>query len=121
MIVKLEKPIVGFKKVMKLRYPKPYARYLKPYDTRVIELIIPAGALVHYPDPRELDNTWFKLRASEAYVAKGNGKSSHDFLFKYREGEIVKPESKFSRVNKTCASGIHFFLDPEEAALYNFG
>jgi len=118
MIVKLEKPIVGFKRVMKLRYKGPWQRLDK--CSRVIELIIPAGALVHYPNPRE-GHTWFKLRASEAYVAKGNGKSSYDFLFKYREGEIVKPEFPFRRVNKTCASGIHFFLDPEEAANYNFG
>ena len=39
--------------------------------------------------------------------------------FKYTVGETVRPRRGLSRIDETCEAGIHFFLHPAQAALYD--
>ena len=52
-------------------------------------------------------------------MLEGNGPSSYDTKFIYKEGETVKPTEAFCEdVTQECASGIHFFITREEAVAY---
>lgn len=80
-------------------------------------LHIPAGARLHFA----LHST--KLRASEAVVMGFSlpikqAHSMHDHKFFYRPAHIVMPSNKFSEYYDICASGIHFFLDYNQASRF---
>jgi hypothetical protein len=96
----------------------------------ITELELPAGTIVF------TGNSWHcgKMRANVALVKKNTlsvqwsipktrtvkeSASHHDFRFRYRVGSVVVPD-KFSRNKKTCAGGIHFFLDRKLAKAYRF-
>ena len=47
--------------------------------------------------------------------------SWYDMKFRYKVGEIIVPKYPFEEDRfKECASGIHFFINREEAVNYNF-
>ena len=67
-----------------------------------------------------------KMRATSAYVHSihsvdpGNrsvrqAKSWFDPTFVYKVGEVVRPKFDFSFEQNTCASGIHFFVELNDA------
>jgi hypothetical protein len=60
-----------------------------------------------------------ELTALDGTPFTGEGQSQYDSEFKYRVGEIVRPENGFE-VDWTneCAAGIHFFITREEAVAY---
>lgn len=103
--------------------------------TRVAALKIPIGATVYAARPAFNRATYRderKMRASKAIVhgiysiAKGVygmdvscGRSLHDESFVYRPGATVEPKYTFSMDDAQCASGIHFFLNFNDAYLYN--
>ena len=78
----------------------------------------------------EWNNVENKHRASSAKVLEiismksgrkcKTAKSKHDFSFKYKVGETVRPiGAKFDMSSfEVCTSGIHFFLTEEEARNY---
>lgn len=91
----------------------------------VVELEIPKGSMV-FSDA--LHNTaklamWIdnrKCRADKAIVKSIVGgyaqcHSLQDEEFIYKVGETVKPTEPFSKRNRQCASGIHFFYDRSDA------
>lgn len=92
----------------------------------IVVLEVPASATKHY----DTDN--HKIRVSEAKVVnildidgkpmklawKHSVTSKHDPLFKYEIGKTVTPTEPFEDSDRTCASGIHGFLDIEEAFKY---
>jgi len=49
----------------------------------------------------------------------GEGTSIHSPSFKYRVGEIVRPDEFSKNWMDECAPGIHFFITREEAEAYN--
>lgn len=112
--VKLNKTLIGYKS----------ARYIDKDGRRqkaIISLMIPRGATV-------IKGTEYntKLRTNKAKVinvvsmARGRVKkafSMHDHNFKYKSGQNLKP-SGFDPSYKTCASGIHFFIDRGTAKNY---
>jgi hypothetical protein len=83
----------------------------------IVNLIIPAGARVYVTDG--------KCRASEAKVesmvtqhgqrAVSEGYSMWDNSYKYRVGQVQKPKYAYDRQGGQCTSGIHFFLDINDA------
>lgn len=104
-------------------------------DNKIANLIIPVGETVHaqywidginlVPN---LDGGQWKLRSSGAIVHsiadyKNNkytyGRSYHypHFIYEVHPSKILRPE-KFSRKAEICESGIHFFLNLEEALDY---
>ena len=107
MIVKLGHPIVGYKKVR---------RGVGQRGFEVVTLVIPAGALINIP----AETLKHKYRASSAYVAAGSGRSYRNLAFIYTLGEVVRPRFGFDNYDAICASGIHFFLSPDEAKNYNW-
>lgn len=92
----------------------------------IVVLEVPASATKHY------DTDDHKIRVSEAKVVnildidgkpmklarKHSVTSKHDPLFKYEIGKTVTPTEPFEDSDRTCASGIHGFLDIEEAIKY---
>jgi len=105
----LRKPLDVFKKVV-LRYC--------PWDNDIIAFLhLPVGTLVHY-DPKDI-----KLRCNFAIVMGFNKdvsqcRSVYDRSFVYRPANIVQPKYKFSMRRGVCSSGIHFFLEHEQAVKY---
>lgn len=45
-------------------------------------------------------------------------RSIHDYKFHYRRGKVVKPEEPFDKSFEECSSGIHGFIDIEDAIEY---
>ena len=46
------------------------------------------------------------------------GKSQHDSTFKYKVGEIVRPNKFDDDIRVECSNGIHFFITLQEAKEY---
>lgn len=117
----VHKPLPAFKKA--------YNRHTGFWDrhSRIVNLVIPVGAIVYVKDiTRSTDKR--KMRADKAYVhsiADMHSKQprkvahagwAHDFV--YRVGEHVIPHQPFCTVPSTCESGIHFFLNLQDALSY---
>lgn len=90
----------------------------------IVNLVIPAGALVHIPRYAAFGS---KCRASEAFVHsifKMNeeeidvGHSNWTNTFEYRTGATVKPSRTFYARNGVCERGIHFFFSLDQAKRY---
>ena len=88
----------------------------------VAKLLIPAKA-------KRVNGSSSKCRAEYAkvlgfYRLSGNRsrvkvcRSSYNYRFKYRVGDIVKPITKFDTSVKVCSTGIHFLLTFDEAKNY---
>lgn len=118
------------------RVTKPLHVFKKTHERMhdaITNLIIPVGAKVH-ADLDGFDELCSadlrKMRASEAIVVssarvrsrkpcKTPPNSSFDPRFKYVDGTIVKPfGNPFFNGPGTCAAGIHFFLNLQDALDY---
>lgn len=115
------------------------------WDSAIANLIIPVGEFVYVAGAAFLNVTYGssdhrKMRCSKAFVhsmaisrsdpAHGrkylqavgtqikHGFSSYTPEFKYRVGRNVKPFKPFSHRFGQCASGIHFFIDLQDALNY---
>ena len=51
-------------------------------------------------------------------MLSGEGDSQHDSSFKYKKGEIVRPDKFDENPLIECSNGIHFFLTKKEAENY---
>ena len=94
---------------------EPMKGYKKCRDGVIVELEIPAGAVVF-----SINNT--KCRTNIAKViAISEGDVAYslcDEFFAYRVGEVVKPDIFNMMYNVECSSGIHFFRTRAEAENY---
>lgn len=115
----LEKPLHVFKKV------------ITPRGSDVIaNLIIPINATVFVRNDAfdERGDACRKMRADKAFVYSMFKRSSlapldvaesgWDSSFKYKVGELVTPKHSFSFSGGECDSGIHFFLNLQDALSY---
>ena len=131
-----DRPMILYKKArFRLLSCNPFS---EPNITRpkeiIVKLSVPSTALRHY------DTMSNKIRVSEAVVAgfynlrheeltipalnrilKRYVVSSYrDSSFRYWLHKTVTPVHPFADNDETCASGIHGFLDFDDAALYNW-
>jgi hypothetical protein len=120
-----ETPITLYKKANYVAY-SVFGHSVTGCAQVIVVLEVPASATKHY----DTDN--HKIRVSEAKVVKIldiEGKpmklaykhsvmSKHDSSFTYEIGKTVKPTEPFADSDQTCASGIHGFLDIEDAINY---
>lgn len=99
----------------------------------IVNLIIPRDALI-YADSiawRCSDHNDYhtrKMRASKAIVHSQallrsrrfitTSYSNYDCEFEYKTGKTVTPYQGFSSDDKTCADGIHFFINLDDAVRY---
>ena len=107
---------VGFKKAFISRDEWQYN-----YEECIVCLYVPRNAM-------KRGNFNYKIRVSEAKVLWiksliTNKKikkaySGYDHSFTYEMGKTVKPKKTFAKSNKSCASGVHLFLNKESAEQY---
>ena len=104
--------------------------YYKYYHQVIVNLVIPVDAIIHFPESNysvdEIDNR--KMRASKAFVHSIASKNNKEILnvahsdwsvdFKYIVGKTVKPTYSFCSTPYQCESGIHFFMQLEDALIY---
>jgi len=111
--------------------------YTEAGNVVIINLVIPTGAVIR-TEARRLftDKIYSKMRASEAYVhsivrcevmmmdgirkTKNHKQLKHaaswrTSSFKYTVGKMVYPKFPFSFEDRTCDSGIHFFMNSQSA------
>lgn len=108
-VIAVKRPITVFKKVY------------TDFGGKVIELIIPAGAIISIHNSNNKCRTniavlpAFKSRYDEHY-------SSHNFEFKYKsEGDVLMASSAkmiLKNYGQICAPGIHFFFKITQARDY---
>jgi hypothetical protein len=100
----------------------------------IANLIIPVGAMIHASEWTMQTSGYSndggrKMRASEAYThsiftLKSQRKSAtafsaYDRFYQYTEGREALP-SKFDKDDTACASGIHFFVNLEDAIAWRW-
>ena len=119
-----EKPMTLYKKVR-------VKNIFGEEESAIVTLEVPAKALKNHSLYGE------KCRVSEAKVKditwsrnekKGKRvhyfwpfswvRSIHDYKFHYRRGKVVKPKEPFDKSSEECSSGIHGFIDIEDAIEY---
>ena len=117
------------------RITKEMKVFKKAYDNNyrqvIVNLVIPVGAIVHFPE-NEYNKFCInvrKMRASKAFVhsiANLRSKksiqlaySNWDNNFEYVVGKTVKPKYGFNRTPEVCETGIHFFMQVEDAIRYH--
>jgi len=119
-----EKPMTLYKKVR-------VKNIFGEEESAIVTLEVPAKALKNHSLYGE------KCRVSEAKVKditwsrnekKGKRvhyfwpfswvRSLHDSKFHYRRGKVVKPKEPFDKSSEECSSGIHGFIDIEDAIEY---
>lgn len=119
-----EKPMTLYKKVR-------VKTIFGDEESAIVTLEVPAKALKNH----SLNGS--KCRVSEAKVkditwsgGEKKGKrvhyfwpfswvrSIHDYKFHYRRGKVVKPNEPFDRSSEECSTGIHGFVDIEDAIEY---
>ncbi len=88
----------------------------KKLEEGVSKLLIPA-------DAKRSNATGRKCRAEYAKVLElpqdvTEGTSKHDSKFKYRVGEMVRPDRFDPDWKNECTGGIHFFITRDEAEEY---
>lgn len=123
----VEKPMHVFKRIMSG----------KDYHKAIVNMIIPVGETIFVYDEAYKEISSFsrdnrKMRATKAYVHSIVRKHDHkqltcgysDYMswnskvFRYRVGRNVKPRLPFSMKWEQCASGIHFFVNLDDALAY---
>jgi hypothetical protein len=106
---------------MGLKKPPCHTIILPEGDLIVYKKLVEGVAKLKIPaEAGRSNSTGRKCRAEYAEVLElpagiKEGTSEHDFRFKYRVGEIVKPDRWEENWSYECASGIHFFITEEEA------
>lgn len=104
-------------------YKKAYVIKEDKFTEMIIKLEVPEKAKRVYCDE-------LKIRVSKAKVigfynldgstlpADSDVVSSYDHAFKYKIGETVKPEKEFDPTSGSCGSGIHGYIDINDAIKY---
>lgn len=104
-------------------YKKAYVIKDDVFKEMIIKLEVPENARRVYCDE-------LKIRVSKAkvigfYNIDGSALpdncevvSGYDHTFKYKIGETVKPEKEFDTTSGSCGSGIHGFINFEDAKAY---
>ena len=120
--VTLTRPLLAFKKVLVPNNGKHFTRDLAP-KRAIATLLLPIGTTIICGGDGDM-----KLRADQAMVVDVTnttgskrypfGAALRGYSFKYIPGETVTPEYQFGKQYKTCASGIHFFIDKKNAKSY---
>jgi len=127
-------PMVLYKKAV-LRIPSrnPFSRKCARSEEVIVKLSVPASARKRY------DTSYRKIRVSEAVVTglynlkneeltlpalgrllgRYEVHSFRDTSFRYWPNKTVKPSLPFDDSDNTCSSGIHGFLDFEDAVNYS--
>jgi hypothetical protein len=116
---------------------KPLKVFKKTYSASndvIVNMIIPVGSII-YVHPSAFsqfayatNSVYRKMRTNLAYIQSqynmhhkkniNNSHSGHRFDFAYVNGQYVKPKYAFSMSNEQCTSGIHFFLNVNDAIRY---
>jgi len=83
----------------------------------IVKLLIPADAKRSHSFGRKCRAEYAKVLELPNGITEAT--SSHDVFFKYRVGEIVRPELPFDENwLEECSTGIHFFITRGEAERY---
>lgn len=130
-----DRPMILYKKArIRIFNVNPFANDYSSTEEVIVKLSVPSSALRHY-DPMSK-----KIRVSEAVVAgfydmehkeiklsklhrilkRYLVTSYRDYDFKYWLDKTVTPVHPFADNDDTCASGIHGFLEFDDAASYNW-
>lgn len=130
-----ERPMTLYKKArIRIFNVNPFADDYNRSEEVIVKLSVPSTALRHY-DPISK-----KIRVSEAIVVgfydmvkqeikisklhrllkRYSVCSYRDSDFRYWLGKTVTPEHPFADNDETCASGIHGFLEFDDAASYSW-
>lgn len=130
-----DRPMILYKKArIRIFNVNPFANDYSSTEEVIVKLSVPSSALRHY-DPMSK-----KIRVSEAVVAgfydmvrqeiklsklhrilkRYLVTSFRDYDFKYWLDKTVTPVHPFADNDDTCASGIHGFLEFDDAASYNW-
>ena len=130
-----DRPMVLYKKArIRIFNVNPFASDYNRTEEVIVKLSVPSSALRHY-DPMSK-----KIRVSEAVVAgfydmehkeiklsklhrllkRYLVTSYRDYDFKYWLDKTVTPVHPFADNDDTCASGIHGFLEFDDAASYSW-
>ena len=130
-----DRPMVLYKKArIRILNVNPFASDFSRTEEVIVKLSVPSSALRHY-DPMSK-----KIRVSEAVVAgfydmehkeiklsklhrllkRYLVTSFRDYDFKYWLNKTVKPIQPFADNDETCASGIHGFVEFDDAVSYNW-
>lgn len=130
-----DRPMVLYKKArIRILNVNPFASDFSRTEEAIVKLSVPRSALKHY-DPMSK-----KIRVSEAVVAgfydmehkeiklsklhrllkRYLVTSFRDYDFKYWLDKTVKPIQPFADNDETCASGIHGFVEFDDAVSYNW-
>mgnify|MGYP000844720163 CR=1 FL=1 len=93
----------------------------------IIKLEIPATALRYQDRNKHSAHRW-KCRASEAKVLSmtdihtgkpiSQARSISEWDYIYKVGKVCRPQYPFSKYDRACASGIHFFMTESKARRY---
>ena len=100
---------------MGLILTEPMRGFKKCKDGVIVELEIPAGAIVF-----SINNTKCRTNIAKVVsISEGDvAYSLYSKAFVYRVGKVVKPYTFNTRYNVECGSGIHFFRTRAEAEQY---
>ena len=130
-----ERPMTLYKKArIRILNVNPFASYFSCTEDVIVKLSVPSTALRHY-DPISK-----KIRVSEAKVAgfydmehkeiklsklhrllkRYLVTSFRDYDFKYWLNKTVTPVHQFADNDETCASGIHGFIEFDDAVSYSW-
>ena len=100
-------------------------------ESAIVTLEVPAKALKNHSlygekcrvsEAKVKDINWFRDEKKDKrvhYFWPFNWvRSIHDYKFHYRRGKVVKPKEPFDKSSEECSSGIHGFIDIEDAIEY---
>ena len=119
-----EKPMTLYKKVR-------VKNIFGEEESAIVTLEVPAKALKNHSlygskcrvsEAKVKDINWFRDEKKDKrvhYFWPFNWvRSIHDYKFHYRRGKVVKPKEPFDKSSEECSSGIHGFIDIEDAIEY---
>lgn len=106
--------MVGWKKVAKDKVREECCGY----ESQIIKLIIPKGAIVVCASKNEKARADVVIPQGSGFSVGFSGHPKHR-NFPYRKGKRTKCEKKFTtNTANDCGSGIHFFWSKKEAERY---
>ena len=130
-----ERPMTLYKKArIRILNVNPFASYFSRTEDVIVKLSVPSTALRHY-DPiskkirvseakvvgfYDMEHKEIKLSKLHRLLKRYLVYSYRDSDFKYWLDKTVTPEEPFADNDETCASGIHGFLEFDDAASYSW-
>lgn len=118
------KSFVGFKNV------RLYDQEDNHVGWGIVKLFVPAKAerfqgsyskKIRVSEAKVISIRKIKTRKKLVKLARDeSAHSHHDYLFVYKTKSVVSPTYEFSRLNETCASGIHLFMNLTPAINYGW-